>query len=83
MTAGDLEATIRAFLREELGVDEAALGPDAELITTGLVDSVALVRLVTLVEQQTGITVPNRDITVEHFGSLDRIQRYVTSRSTG
>jgi acyl carrier protein len=80
---GDLQATIRAYLRDDLGLDEAALTPDAELITTGLVDSVALVRLVTFVEDQAGITVPNRDITVEHFGSLDRIQRYVTSMLAG
>lgn len=81
MAADDLGEKIRAFLRDELGLDEAALTPDAELIATGLVDSVALVRLVTFIEDKTGLTVPNRDISVEHFGSLEKMGRYVNGRT--
>ncbi|TMA37494.1 MAG: acyl carrier protein [Deltaproteobacteria bacterium] len=75
----DLESVIRRFLGSELGVDDAAL--DTPLVAAGLVDSVGLVRLATLVERQTGIRIPDRDITPEKFGSIERILAYVSAKT--
>jgi len=82
MAAEELETKIRHLLRTELGVHEEVT-PDAELITTGLIDSVGLVRLATFLERETGITVDNQEITVDNFGSLRRIQAYVRKRRHG
>lgn len=82
MAAEELETKIRHLLRTELGVHEEVT-PDAELITTGLIDSVGLVRLATFLEREIGITVDNQEITVDNFGSLRRIQAYVRKRRHG
>jgi acyl carrier protein len=79
MRPDDLERKIRLLLRTELGVDEEVTA-DTELITTGLIDSVGVVRLATFLEREIDITVDNQDITVDNFGTLRRIQAYVQRR---
>ena len=76
----DLEQRIRGFLRDELGVDED-LSPDDSLITSGRVDSAGLVRLAALLERQTGLIIPDRDLTPEHFDTIARIVAYVGTRA--
>jgi|GEM_PF-4932740 len=65
-----------AFFVEELGAsrDEVETGA---LVTRGLLDSAALVRLAAILETACGVTIPDRDLTVEHFDSLDAIAAYV------
>lgn len=76
----DLEQRIRGFLRDELGVDEDLSGGDS-LITSGRVDSAGLVRLAALLERQTGLIIPDRDLTPEHFDTIARIVAYVGARA--
>jgi acyl carrier protein len=78
----DLEQRLRGFLRDELGVDED-LSPDDSLITSGRVDSAGLVRLAALLERQTGLIIPDRDLTPEHFDTIARIVAYVGTRGLG
>jgi len=80
MQVDDLEGKVRNLLRTELDVDDTDVKRDTELVTTGLIDSVGLVRLVGFIERLAGITVPNREITVENFGTLARIEAYVLAR---
>ena len=79
MTERDLESRIRSFLRDEVGVDDLQLARDASLITSGLLDSAGLVRLAALLERDTGLIIPDRDLTPEHFDSIARIVAYVGS----
>ncbi len=75
-----LERDLRAFLRDELGVPDASAVRDAELVTTGLIDSADLVRLATHIERKLGIAIPDRDITAVHFDSIAKILDYVRTR---
>lgn len=77
MNERDLESRIRSFLRDEVGVDDLQLARDASLITSGLLDSAGLVRLAALLERDTGLIIPDRDLTPEHFDSIARIVAYV------
>jgi len=79
----DLRAQVLRFLTGELKVPGADLHPDAPLVTTGLLDSVALVRLAAFLERRLGIHIPDRDITVEHFESIRCIEAYVERRRGG
>ena len=74
-----LEASIRAFLGDELHI-EVELGRDTELVTTGLIDSAGLVRLAALIERTLAITIPDRDINAEHFEDVESILAYVRLR---
>jgi acyl carrier protein len=72
-----VEPLVRRFLRETLGLDDASIGADTALVTTGRVDSMALVRLAAVLETALGIRIPDRDIVAEHFDTLRLIDAYV------
>jgi acyl carrier protein len=81
MKVDALAERIRAFLEQELGIDRAEVTHDAELVTTGLVDSAGMVRLAALLEEETGLVIPDRDINVENFDSLAKIEAYLRRKS--
>ena len=57
------------------------IGPDESLFDSGLLDSFALPEVVTALEQEFGIKVPDSDLTPRKFESIASIERYITSRS--
>jgi acyl carrier protein len=79
MNAETLEREIRSWLEKKLGV--SGIARDAELVSSGLVDSGNLVRLATQIERLTGVDIPDRDIDVDHFDSIGMIVAYIESRS--
>lgn len=83
MTHPDLADRIRSFLRDEFGVGTDRLAADASLIASGLVDSAGLLRLAALVERETGLIIPDRDLTAAHFDSIAKILAYVEASGKG
>jgi acyl carrier protein len=76
------ETQIIDFVRGELGVDVPELDADTALVTTGLVDSVGLVRIATFIENLLAIRIPDRDIQAENFETVRRMEAYVQKRRT-
>jgi len=74
----DLEASIFAFLREEMRIDTSDIQPDTELVSGGIVDSTDLVRLATLLERKLDIEIPDQDISADNFDSIEMIVDYIT-----
>ena len=78
-----MEAVINDFISREL-VQDAALLPlsnTTQLLETGVLDSLSLLRLVIFVEEQFGIVVDDVDLVPEHFASVDAICVYLRSRA--
>lgn len=55
-------------------------GSSDDLFQMGVLDSFALVDFVTVLEQETGISVPDGDVNPANFQSIEQIERYVESR---
>jgi acyl carrier protein len=53
-----------------------------DLFKTGVLDSFALVDFVTVLEGETGITVPDADVNPANFQTIEAIERYVASRQS-
>ncbi|ABL69396.1 acyl carrier protein [Paracoccus denitrificans] len=66
------------YIRSELNIDTVLEG-DTELFSTGMLDSVAMVGLISFVEQHAGVRVQPGDVTLENFDSVDAILAYVQS----
>ena len=70
---------IRAFIEDEF----LYLKPDLELsdsdqlLALGVIDSLGFVELVEEVQSRYDLKVPDTEITVENFGSIDAIAAYV------
>jgi acyl carrier protein len=66
------------FLEEELAVDPGDISPDTLLFSTGVIDSFALVTLMTFLESQGDFLIDPTDVNLENFDSIDRILGYVS-----
>ena len=55
-------------------------GANDDLFQMGVLDSFALVDFVTVLEQETGISVPDGDVNPANFQTIELIERYVESR---
>jgi acyl carrier protein len=66
------------LFREELFIDVPSA--DTDLIDSGLIDSLQLVRLLVHVERDLGFRIPLGEIDVEDLRSLARIARVISAR---
>jgi acyl carrier protein len=69
---------LRGFIVEEIMRRPGyALPDDADLLTTGLIDSLGIISLVQFIEDETDLDVPAEDVTLEHFLSIATIVDYL------
>ena len=70
-----LHDQIRAFFSEKLSVEVSSL--DTDLVQAGILDSLALVELLTYIEEEFEAEIPLEDIGIEDFHSIAKITEYV------
>ena len=82
MTETATEATIRAFLLEEVLYDRQLkeLSPTENLIERGLLDSLGILKTVTFCEEQFGITIPDDQVLPDNMESVRAIAKMVEAR---
>jgi acyl carrier protein len=74
-----LHAQFRAFFSEKLSVEVSSV--DTDLIQTGILDSLALVELLTYIEEEFEAEISLEDIGIEDFHSIAKIAEYVYAHS--
>lgn len=62
-----------------LSQPDRIIAPDADLLISGLVDSMGIMALVFFLEQRFNVQIPPGDVTIENFGTLQAIERYLAS----
>jgi acyl carrier protein len=78
-----MQVDIARFIATDLLSDPSrAIGVDDDLLTSGLVDSMGIMALVFFLEQRYGIQIAPGDVTIENFGTIRAIERYVTGLTT-
>ena len=75
------QAIIINFIRDNLltGKGEIELSPEDDLLGSGLLDSMGVMRLVGFVEETFNIKIPPEDIVIENFIDVKAITNYVGS----
>jgi acyl carrier protein len=56
------------------------LGTRDDLFRAGVLDSFSLVDLVSLLEDQCGVKIPDADVNPGNFQTIEKIEQYVESR---
>jgi acyl carrier protein len=74
-TSVNIEAEIGRLLRDKLGVDGGL--PDADLIASGVLDSLTLVQLLVDLEEHMGITIHFGDLEIDEVRSIAALARLV------
>jgi len=77
-----IKATVKNSILNEFlpGEDPAALTDTTELVTTGILDSIAVLKAVTFLENQFNITIEPHEAVVENLNTLADIARFVMSK---
>ena len=73
------QAIIIKYIQENLliGKGEIELLPEDDLLGSGLIDSLGVMRLVSFVEETFNIKIPPEDIIIENFMDVKAITNYV------
>lgn len=78
----DITEQVRAFLRDNLLYmrPDYLLQDDSRLLEERIIDSMGVMELIGFLEQQFGITIPDKDVTEANLGSVAAISTYVGRR---
>jgi acyl carrier protein len=82
MEEHDVSATLKDFILREFlpGEDPAALTYTTALVTTGILDSIAVLKVVAFLENQFGIAIEPHEAVVENLNTLSDLARLVMSK---
>jgi acyl carrier protein len=77
-----VEDDLRDFILTELYFAGSAseLTDDLHLIDSGIIDSMGILELVTHLEKRYGIEIPDEEMVVENFDSIEHIAALVESK---
>lgn len=79
MTKDEIAELMTQTFANELG--DIPLSNDLELLESGIIDSLALTRLVARLEEAIpGLKIPDSDVTPDALGSVDRVSAYLSRR---
>jgi acyl carrier protein len=78
------QSEIERFILDDLltGARES-LGPDEPLFSSGTLDSLGTLRLITFLEDRFGVQVGDGDVGEENFGTLRRLAAFVDGQRGG
>jgi len=82
MKTEDVESAIRKYIVNEImfSKDESALSYDDSLLEKGILDSAALLELITFLEGEFRISVGRTDMVPENFETVRSIAQFVNSQ---
>ncbi len=66
---------------QKVSKQDSVPGADESLFESGLLDSFGLPDLISALEKEFGIQVPDSDLNPRKFDTLERIEEYLDSRS--
>lgn len=77
----ELADALVAFIQDEIVVDDTVVARDTDLLMSGAVDSLGVIRITHWMEETEGIMVDPGDVTLENFQTVDKMAAYLSSQS--
>jgi acyl carrier protein len=77
------EQSLADFINHDLLLNRVTaepVTPNTDLITSGVIDSLTLIQLVTYLEKETAIEIHDQDVNPDNFQSVKSIIKYVEQR---
>jgi acyl carrier protein len=78
----DLTRRLLTFVQHDVSTGGTVLEADTDLLLTGAVDSLGVIRITQWIEDETGIEVDPGDVTLENFQTIDRMVVYIEKQRT-
>ena len=75
-----LATELATFIAEDVSSVDEPVGPDTDLVASGLVDSLGVVLIVEWLEARLRIEIDPSDVVIEHFESVSAMIAYLRAR---
>lgn len=78
----NIEASVEKFILEDLlsGSRNTKIGLDESLVSSGILDSLALLRMIAFLEEKFGVVVNDDEVIPENFETINVIKAFVEAR---
>ncbi|MEO1132515.1 MAG: acyl carrier protein, partial [Cyanobacteria bacterium J06639_1] len=80
--ASNPQAVLQRYISDELLNGRVDVEVEDDLLGGGIIDSVAMMWLVTFIEETFQITVPLEDVTIHNFRTIQTIDAYLQRRKS-
>ena len=80
MTSEQLSADLVALIETEIAAVDEPITPETDLLLTGAVDSLGVIRIVDWIEERMDIEIDPADVILEHFISVEAMVAYLGRR---
>ena len=75
-----MQSELIQYINEQLLKNKASIDAEDELLLSGILDSLAVMNLVSTVEKLIGKPIPALDVTLENFSSVSTILHYLEAQ---
>ncbi len=81
----EVNALVRQFIKTELVTDHlySDLQDNDPLLTTGIIDSLGIVKILAFIQEQFGVNVDDREIVPENFETVQAISSLIQQKLAG
>jgi acyl carrier protein len=78
----NVEVVIEGYVLEKelLGRERTKINPDESLISSGILDSMALLQLVAFIEDQFAVTVADGELVPDNFETINHITAFIQKK---
>jgi acyl carrier protein len=78
----DRKTALSNYIKQEIMRNpKANLRDDEDLLSAGILDSLAILQLVAFIEEDFGIKVPDEDVVFENFQSINALNQYLDAQN--
>lgn len=75
-----IKEQVRRYLIETATYGAPIEGDDTELVESGFIDSFGSIDLATFMEVTFNVEIPQTEILIKNFGTLNKIEQYILSK---
>lgn len=78
----NIKAILEKFIVDELlmGKGQDDIGPETSLISSGILDSLSLIRLINFVEEQFNLLVEDEDVVPDNFETINALGALIVAK---
>jgi len=78
-----MKEKIIAYIKNDIANESfETIGLREDLLGSGVIDSMGMMKLLTFIEKEAGFTISSEDMTVENFMTLENIMGYISRRTS-
>jgi acyl carrier protein len=87
MNAINVIYELKKYLLTEIKIDQniekESIEPDEDILSLGIIDSLALLKLTKFIEKKFAIKITDEDLEIDNFSTLNNIKKFIESKQQG